>query len=230
MNQSVLVESWEKQAIEQIPNGWSNDDYQALLDLLEVGETPANERRDYVLLALADLERREATTVVLTYLLSDHLSEGQIQNLANELEEEKLWEEYADIALHSAFFLAVELLYEAFNGGFPIPKAQLIQATLRPISPTTAEDIKELSSAAIIRLLAAGFDDGALMRRLFEDQLKGEAFPDAEGIIWHKSIRMITPDTFEMTIISSEYWLEDFAAPESFKAVFVVEEEEEEEV
>ena len=53
-----------------------------------------------------------------------------------------------------------------------------------------------------------------------------EAFPNAEGIIWHKFIRMITPDTFEMTIISSEYWLEDFAAPESFKAVFVVEEEE----
>jgi hypothetical protein len=115
------------------------------------------------------------------------------------------------------------LLYKAFNGGFPAPKAQQIQATLRPVSPTTAEDIKEMDSAAILRLLATGFNDSALMTRLFGDQLKGEAFPDADGIIWYKSIRMITPDTFEMTIISSEYWLEDFIAPDNFEASFLVE-------
>lgn len=224
MNRSVFVEYWKRQPIKQLPNGWSNEDYQALLDLLEVSDVAAEERRDYVLLALSDLERPEAAKVVLTYLLSDTLTEGQIQNAAHELEDEKLWEEYADIALQKYFFQAVELLYEAFNGGFPQPKAHRISAVLKPISPTSAEDINNLSPAAILRLFAEGFDEQSLMARLFEDQLKGEAFPDADGIIWHKAIQMISPDTFELTIISSEYWLEDFAAPESFKAGIMADE------
>lgn len=225
MTHSFLIESWKQKTITQLPDGWSVEDYHALLDLLEINDVPPTELKDYVLLGLGDLERPEAAKLVLTYLLADALNEGQIQNIAHELEEEKLWEEYADINLHKYFFQATELLYEAFNGGFPHPKAEAISLILKPIHPTSAEDVKDLSAVSTLRLLSAGFDESSLLMRLFEEELKNGEFADAAGIIWHQTVKMITPDTFELTVVSSEYWFEDFAAPESFPAKFTVDQE-----
>jgi hypothetical protein len=225
MNLSLLIESWTQETITQLPNGWSTDDYKKLAELLDISDIRPAELRDYVLLGLNDLERPEATIMVLTYLVGDALNEGQIQNLAHELEEEKLWEEYADINLHKYLFQAAELLYEAFNGGFPHPKAHEIHLTLKPVSPTSAEDMEQLSPVAILRLLAAGFNETSLMRRLFEKELTSGAFPEAEGIVWYHSVKTTAPDTFELVVGSSEYWFEDFAAVESFSIKFAMEQE-----
>ena len=43
----------------------------------------------------------------------------QIDNLSNEILEEKLWEEYADLSLHEEFFAVHQLLYDAFEGTAP---------------------------------------------------------------------------------------------------------------
>lgn len=221
MNISFAITSWESRVVEQLPDTWTVTDYRSLLALLEVSDLesiPEGELRDYTLLALTDLEQAEAAKLVLTYLLADVLTEGQIHNSAYELEEEPLWEEYPDINLHSAFFAAGELLYSAFPGKFPRPKARQIKLVITPGSPVAAKQLQQSKAIELLQMLLPGCSDQMLLKRLFGDQISSaESFPEAEGIIWKSEVKMLTPDSYEIKIISSDYWLDGFVAPPMFE-------------
>lgn len=57
----------------------------------------ADELRDMCLLALQDLEPPAAAAVLLRYKLSNELTEGQITNFSIESQDERLWEQSADL-------------------------------------------------------------------------------------------------------------------------------------
>jgi hypothetical protein len=112
--------------LREIEGAWTQADYGALLQTMDFGETGVMsdaEMREITLLALQDLEPVEAAELVLTQHLGHRLKSGQIKNAANEMLEEKLWEEYADLSLHEGMFNVASLLYAAFPRRFPQPDA-----------------------------------------------------------------------------------------------------------
>ena len=122
-------------------------DYEALLALLDYEEDTsgmdATDLKELCCMALTDFEPERAAAKVLTYVLGNQLNPGQIKNLANEMREEKLWEEYADLSLHETFFNAHQLIYDAFKTGFPKPHALSFRVR---VSASQARDLQYLKT------------------------------------------------------------------------------------
>ena len=210
--------------VTELPDYWTEADLRALLEALDVqdvAEVPAAELRDYLALALTDLEPAEGAAAVLRYKLGDALSEGQIEQVSHDMLDDRVAEEYPDILLHERLWHCNQLLYRAYNGKFPSTKASVITAELRPLKGGS----ETLDEAAVLQILSAGLNAHAVMPRLLEPQLKGEeAFPTAEGILW-----TVTPKGEHVyELLTSAYWLseEDFGAFEFEGEVRAFEEEE----
>ena len=215
------VERLNFKTIHELPNSWANQDYINLLEIMEYGDTDAlepGELKEMCLMSLTDNEPEDAAKILLEYVFKDRLSKGQIENLSNEMLDEKIWEEYADLSMHEDFFNANQLLYEAFNGKFPPPEAVRFQVRI------TADDKKKLTvfdgfpEAPILRLLVAGMPDNTLIYRLFEEQVDGEEFRDAKDIIWQLKAEPNGDQSLILDIISSIYWFHDFKYAEDFEA------------
>ena len=194
--------------VTELPDYWSEADLRALLEALDVdgvSDLPTAELRDYLALALTDLEPAEGAAVVLRYKLGDALSEGQIEQVAHDMLEDRVAEEYPDILLHERLWHCNQLLYRAYNGKFPSTKASVLTVELKPVRGHGAP----LDEAAVLQILSAGLNAHAVLPRLLGDQLAGrEAFPTAEGILW-----TLTPKGDHVyELLTSAYWMseEDF--------------------
>lgn len=219
--------------LHELPNDWTLTDYRALLDLTDndSADIPDAEVKEMTFMALSDLEKPEAAQLVLEYLAGEILSKGQIQNAAHEMEDEKLWDEFADVSMHRTFFSTGSLLYQAFNGGFPRPEAMEIKVSVTPKKESDKKALQEMDASFLLRLLAPGLDSHALIQRLFDEQLAGTSFPEAEHIIWQKNLSRANLDgSFILSLISSKNWFEDFAPAETYACTIwpdaVLEEEE----
>src|SRR6476661_3986060 len=144
--QNFTVERLSFQHLAELPAAWQPADYLALLTELNydnpAGIAPA-ELKEMCQMALTDLEPAAAAQRVLEYLFAGQLAPGQIEQLAHQMQTEKLWEENPRLELHEGFFNAAQLL----------------------------------------RLLAAGMSDRALLHRLFSEQVAGPAFAEAPFIL-----------------------------------------------
>lgn len=154
-------------------------------------------------MALQELEADEAAELVLHYKLGNELTKGQVQNLAQEILNEKLWEEYTDINLHKELFDCSVLL----NCAFPriLPETEAIKCVIE-VASKNRDSLTNINKTTLTRLLAKGMDDHAVVNRLFDDQVNGTAFPEAEGIIWHFET-VEAADNISITVYSSNYWL-----------------------
>ncbi|MGB3547522.1 MAG: hypothetical protein WBA17_11140 [Saprospiraceae bacterium] len=214
LNYQVTIK--EIETVDEVPEYWTNADYAALLEELsfpDADQLKPEEYREYLFMAIGDVEPAEAAKVLLTQQLSDDLNEHQIDQLAHDMLLDKIAEEYPDIALHARLFHVNQLLYKAYNGKFPNTKASIITCTVKPDKPADGP----LTKAMLLKAFAPGLSSHCIIVRLFEDQLAGEApFDSAENIIWELSSP--APDTYR--IVTSDYWLneEDFAEQE-FAAV-----------
>jgi hypothetical protein len=169
-------------------------------------------------MALTDLEPAAAAQVVLTHLFAGQLAPGQIDQLAHQMQTEKLWEENPKMELHQGFFNATQVLYEAYNGKFPHPQAVRFQVK---ITAQPAEDLTLIDqdpAPTLLRLLAPGLSDRALLHRLFDEQLAGADFPEAPAILWQFTPSEKTPTSVVYDIISSDYWLEEFKYADTYEA------------
>jgi len=200
-------------SITELPDAWSIEDYKILLRILDVGdisEIPDTEIKELCLMALTDLMPEDAANGVLTYLLDDVLTEGQIDNLAHEMVEEPMWEEFADMNCHEAIYNANQLLYTAYNGKFPKPTAVCLTIEVAAIQPEGKPFLVEPTEAFILRLLAGGMNEHSPLIRLFEEQITHGVLPEAAGIIWKIFTKKATGNVLTFEIIGSSYWLEDF--------------------
>lgn len=221
-----LVKVVELKKAYDLPNSWRDDDYRALLQRLEiedVDELSSADLLDILLMALQDLGPEDAADAVLAHRLEDRITAGSRRNIVEDLlEGQRSWEEFADIALHAAIFTAAVLLYRAFPGSFAKP--DLMKLTLR-LQPRTAEARQVLESppeaAFVTRLLADAMDEHSILERLFDEQLRAHAFPEAEGIVWqsHYDGQAETgDDAVQLTVYSSEHWLEDMESIDEFES------------
>ncbi|MGI4833604.1 MAG: hypothetical protein ACRYFK_09110 [Janthinobacterium lividum] len=223
---TFTVERLSFQHLAALPNAWQNADYLALLKLLDYENPEAiapAELKEMCQLALTDLEPAAAAEVVLGYLSGEELKTGQIEQLAHQMQTEKLWEENPNFALHRGFFNATQLLYDAYNGKFPHPQAVEFKVKLTAADPAGLAALGPEPAAALLRLLAPGLSDSALLHRLFSEQLAGGEFPEAADILWQLAPSDQTATSVVYDVISSDYWLEDFKFADTYEATLPAE-------
>ena len=224
---TFTVERLSFATLTELPHSWQAADYRALLGQLNFDNPdalPEAELKEMCQMALTDLEPREAAVAVLTYLFPEELTAGQVENLAHQILTERLWEENPELPLHRGFYQATQLLHEAFNGTFPSVKAVEFQVKCTAASPadlavfgTDAGD-RATAAAPLLRLLAAGLPDNALLNRLFSGHLAGEKFAEAASILWELRAVEQTADAITFDVVSSAYWLEDFKYADTYNA------------
>ncbi len=188
---------------DELEGAWSISDYKELLNRFEVPDAANlkdNEVKEFLFMAINEFEPREAAKEVLGYKLSEHLTEGQIDNISLEMLEEKMAEKYSEIDLHKPLFEVNQLLYKAYNGKFPHIQVNVIDLELKSMDNTDVEINKEIALKALVH----GLSDNNLLLRLFGDQLEGKVpFPEAEGIVWDLSDK----GNGQYELITSEKWL-----------------------
>jgi hypothetical protein len=224
MKYNIIIKS--ANTVEEIENYWSNKDSIALLERFnypDAAKADHNTLNELLLMAITDYEPNEAAAIVLDYILSDQLSEGQIHQISNDMLLDKIAEEYPEISLHAKLFHANQLLFKAFNGKFPNTKATVIECTITPANELKNE---ELTKEAMLVLLGAGLSDSNLIKRLFSEPMNGDKpFPEADYILWETD----STENHHFKIITSEYWLskDDFTSHE-FEGDYIKVEESEE--
>lgn len=150
----------------------------------EVSKIDMGELRDMCLMSLQDLGPEEAAFRILEHVIGDGLREGQLRNMANEMLDEKLWEEYANPSFHERLFNVGSLLYAAFPGVFPKPDAVRIVLEITSDNAAALQRVSSsLDESFLIRLLADGMDGLSVLHRMYDEQLKGEPFPEADQVI-----------------------------------------------
>ncbi len=162
------------QEIHSLPDAWSHEDYRNILeraDFDDWNELDPSELKDYTLLTLQDLEPDEAAELVLKYKFQDRLKDGQIQNMAHEMMEEKLWEEYSDIRLHKELYHCSVLMRWAFPKRFPESDAIECKLAVSAQDQPGKELLHRVDKSFLARLLAHGMDDHAVINRLFDEQI-----------------------------------------------------------
>ena len=208
--------------IGEIEGARTDADFAVLLDAMEFGDQSgiaAGELREMCLMSLQDLEPEEAAYLVLKHDMGNVLRDGQLRNIANEMLDEKLWEEYADPSFHERMFNAGSLLYAAFPGSFPEPDA------VRVILDVTAENAasREALTASpdetfLVRLLADGMDSHAVLHRMYGEELKGGSFPNAAEVIWIVRAEPVSDGVMKLEITGSGYWLDGLEQTDSYES------------
>ncbi len=206
--------------LKELDEAWQATDYLALLNRMEFGDSSgidANELRDMCLMSLQDLKPIEAAALLLQYRLGDRLTKGEISNMSSEMLDEKLWEEDSDMTLHEQLFNVGSLLHAAFPTTFPEPDAVRVTLEVTAGNELAEKAISQpLSESFLARLLADGMDDDAVLHRLFENQLAGQSFAEAESIVWTVRTKAIDEQAIEVDLISSGYWLDSLRNTRSY--------------
>ena len=219
--QKFTVERLSFTSLTELPNSWQNADYKELLKKMNYDnpdEIKEAELKEMCLMSFTDLEPREAAEIVLGYLFPEELNAGQIENLSHQMLTEKLWEENPELPLHKGFYKATELLYTAYNGTFP--RTQAVQFQVK-CTAENAEDLAILTdspAAPLMRLLAQGMPDNALINRLFTAQLEGPKFAEAEFMLWELKTLGKEANSVTFDVVSSAYWLDDFKYADVYEA------------
>jgi hypothetical protein len=208
--------------VEELENYWNLKDYKELLDRFDfpnAESTNINELRELLFMAITDYEPNEAAAIVLEYKLSNHLNEGQIEQLSHEMLLDKISEEYPEINLHKDLFNINQLLYKAYNGKFHNTKATVVDFEISPLQNADATITKEI----VLKCFAKNLDNHTVVLRLFGDQVNAvDSFEEANDVIWELEKK----DTnYKMT--TSDYWMsKDEFLNEEFEATIDFFEEE----
>lgn len=223
MNKKFNVDIVSFKKISKIDNAWNSEDYKALLSMMDIEEDELagmndTELLEMCLMSLSDFEHHESAKFLLSYIFKDTLTEGKIDQLGHEMANENLWEEFADPAYHMKIFNAYELLRKAYNGTFSEPTGVKLTIKISANQKDSFEMFDTSLCAVIVRLLAQGLSETAILNRLYEEQLSGTNFPDAQNILWILKEISKTDTQCQYEIISSDLWLGDFEDVISFEA------------
>lgn len=203
------------EVVRDLPESWADADYRSLLDALEVTgteELSGNDLLEMLLMALQDLGPEDGADAVLAAKLGATVSPGARRNLVQDyLDDQRPWEEAADIALHARIFAAAVLVQKAFPKSFARPDMMRLTLRLTAESPKAAEMLSRPPEAAFVaRLLADGMGETSTLERLFDDRLESGSFPDAAAIVWRAEYGDPDPGpppAATLTVYSSALWL-----------------------
>lgn len=201
MNYQVVIKNID--TVNEVEGYWSDEDFIALLEKFNYPDGAAAEKNslpELLEMAISDYEPNEAAEIVLQYKLGDQLSEGQIEQISNNMLIDKVCEEYPEIHMQGTLFHVNQLLFKAYNGKFPNAKASIVHFSLTP----TDGEAQKLTAENVLKLLNNGLSDRNLIKRLFENQISQNIpFPEAESIIWE----LKTEDNINYDLVTSENWI-----------------------
>lgn len=181
------VDLLELKEIHDMPEAWTFDDFFGLLGYIEYDDAasvPQNELKEMVCLALSDFEIEDAAVKILEFRLGEKLNKGQRQNLAEELKEDRLWEEYSDITLHEELFNVACMLYWTFPKDFSTPDMVKLKVRIVSLNKESTNNLIHPTPSFLARILNDGMDNNNIMYRLFGANIKSNSFPESEHIIW----------------------------------------------
>ncbi|HLF52169.1 hypothetical protein [Flavobacterium sp.] len=207
MNYQIKIKNVN--TVDKIEGYWTENDIVQLLGKFgfpDASDAEKESLNDLLSMAITDFEPKEAAAIVLEYKLADHLNDGQIQQISNDMLIDKVCEEYPEIGLHATLYNTNQLLFKAYNGKFPNAKATIVKCS---ITPSEGEADKALSKENVLKLFSKGLSGSNIINRLFDQQMhENTPFPEAEDILWDLS----TTDNINYTMNTSENWLkkEDF--------------------
>ncbi|SDR72028.1 hypothetical protein SAMN04487764_0408 [Gillisia sp. Hel1_33_143] len=222
MKTKYIINIANVQTVDEIREYWSNEDYISLLDKFnypDAQDSKPENLRELLFMAITDFEPSEAAKVVLEYKLGDQLSDGQIEQISNDMLMDTVCEEYPDMDLQAPLFHITQLLFKAYNGKFPSSSATIINCSI------TSADTKDssLTKEEILRLFNDGLSDRNIVKRLFADQMEGKvAFPEAEDIIWE--LKNSGKDQYQLTTSGNLIKKEEIIASNWESAIEEVEE------
>ena len=183
MKYKIKIENVD--TVDEITEYWTNDDYIQLLEKFDYPDAKNASKenlRELLFMAITDFEPSEAARVVLSYKLGEHLSEGQIDQISNDMLNDTVCEEYPEMELQAPLFHINQLMFKAYNGKFPSSSATIIECSITPLDENNET---ALTKEMVLRLFNDGLSDRNIVKRLFEEQIKGNTdFPEAENIIW----------------------------------------------
>jgi len=198
--------------LNEIKDYWTNEDFTKLLeefDFPDAKNVKKENLKEMLFMAIADFETNEAAKTLLEYKLSDKLNEGQMDSLSHEMTVDKVAEEYPEPNLHYDLFNINQLLFKAYNGKFPNTEATELTFTVIDDDGTEIGTNKEL----LAKIIAGGLKESCLVKRLFAEQLEGEAeFADAHKFIW----TIDNPEKNKYKILTSKYWIDKDEIMESY--------------
>jgi hypothetical protein len=223
MNKEFNVEILSFLKISEIENAWKADDYTALLSMMDIAEDELggmseSELKEMCLMSLNDFEHHESAKFLLTHIFKDESTEGKIDQLSHQMIENKLWEEHADSAYHCSLFNAYGLLRKAYNGIFKEPTGVKFTIKITANKNGSFEIFDSSLHAVVVRLLSNGLDEDAILNRLYEEQINGENFSDAQNILWILKEISITEKERQYEITSSDLWFGELEEVVSFDA------------
>lgn len=217
MNAELKISDIELCEKEDTPDSWTIDEYRRVLEEIDY-EDPYSiadgEVYEMLLMALDEAGFDEAAKAVFKTVVKGGMTEGQIDNSIHKLADERLWESYAEFSLHSQIYKVAWLVHKAFQGSCCKPEYVKLTCKVSGNEESLALVEKGLTKRAFLRLAASGMDESFIISRLFEKQVKGGSFPEAEAIIWKLSSSREGSE-IKVEAISSHFWFSDFEDVES---------------
>ena len=234
MNKEFTVSVVSFVKISEIENSWKTEDYKALLSMMDMDEDDLGgmtdaEVKEMCLMSFNDFEHHESAKFMLKHIFDDEITDGKIDQLSHQMVEGKLWEEHADSAYHHKLFNAYQLLRKAYNGVFKEPTGVKFTIKITADKKDSFEIFEPSIHAVIVRLLSNGLNETAILNRLYEEQLSGDSFPDAENILWILKEISITEEERQYQITSSDLWFGELEEGMEFSAKAHADVEEEDE-
>lgn len=201
MNYQIVIKNID--TVNEIEGYWSDEDFIALLEKFNYPDGATAEKSslpELLEMAISDYEPNEAAQIVLHYKLGDQLSEGQIDQISNDMLIDKVCEEYPEIHMQGTLFHVNQLLFKAYNGKFPNAKASIVRFSMTP----TDGETQKLTAENVLKLLNKGLSERNLIKRLFENQISQNIpFPEAGSIVWD----LKTDDDINYDLVTSENWI-----------------------
>ncbi len=204
-----------------MPGWWSDNIFRQILQQVEydeIAEIDPADLRDMAVMALQDIKPEQGAEAVLAVLAGD-LSRGVRQNLAHEMKESRIWEEFANPAAHAAIFATAVLLHEAFPKVYPRPEIARLTLQVTASNAAAAGLLSLPTPSLAARLAAAGMVEHSTLRRMYAASLAAGSFPEAAAIIWQVREHRVSPEAAEWEIYSSWYWLRPLQFVREFTAI-----------
>ncbi|MDA7803620.1 hypothetical protein N8987_03510 [Crocinitomix sp.] len=205
--------------IHKLPESWSKQDLITILELSDFEVDPTSSEADlyeYISMVFGELEPEEAAQIVLNHVFGEKLNKNQIKEIATEMMEENLWEEYGDMSLHEDLFKITSLLYHSYNGKFPNPNAADVLFKITALNHDAEIALKRVDEKLIARIIAKGMSEHAVINRMFHDNVEGGDWAEAKDIIWQFLINESLTKSIELELTTAVYWVKELKDVDSY--------------
>ncbi len=223
-NMTYSVQVTGRREVHELPGDWSADQLRRLLELADaedIGQIDDADLAELAAMALQDLGVQRAGECVLEAVFGDAMRPGVRQNLVDDLQDDRPWDQFPDLRRQRGVFTAVVMLQRAFPTRFATPDAIHLDLEVgvdKSASAQAREALMQCRPDWLVRVLAAGQQEDTVLRRMFADEVAGAPFADAEALLWHHDCRPLAEDRVAIDVLTSAQWVAGLADGDHYVA------------